>query len=106
MMRRKWRPTWKKRGVKWTTLCSASRSECVIKLRGDLDGASACEILRTLEAMAQRAMVITLDGSGIRSVNSFGVHILEEGIKQLTQAKNLIITRTKWGKLQEEGGLS
>lgn len=105
-MRRKWRPTWKKGGVKWTTLCSASRSECVLKLRGELDGASACEILRTLETMAQRGTVITLDGSGIRSATSFGVSILEKGIKRLTRAKNLIITRTKWGKHLEEGGLS
>lgn len=93
----------KKQGIEETPICSTPENNLVLQLQGDLDGASACKILRTLETVAQRNMVIILDGSRIRSATSLGVYILEEGVARLARVRELCISWTPWGGGAEEG---
>lgn len=93
----------KKQGVEWTPLCSTLVSKLVLQLQGDLDEVSACKILRTVETVAQRNMVIILDGSRIRSATSLGVYILEEGVARLARVRELYIFWTPWGGGAEGG---
>jgi len=53
----------------------------LFKLHGDLNGSSACEVLRRMENYKGSALII-LDFSRIRKCHPFGIDILKKGIRK------------------------
>lgn len=47
-----------------------------IKLSGDFDATSACELMRVLDACVTPATKVAIDTDGLRMINRFGVDVI------------------------------
>jgi hypothetical protein len=63
---------------------TAHRAGHTLKLRlsGDLDGSSACEILNYIRNHNVADKKILIHGMAINRIHPFGLHVLQEGLKE------------------------
>ncbi len=51
-----------------------------VRLAGDFDGTSACELLNVLRKKAAKCSCVTVETQELKSVESFGLQIVSSGI--------------------------
>ena len=57
-----------------------SRKNLRVRLSGDFDGTSACELLNVLREKAAKYSCVTVETQELKSVKSFGLQIVSSGI--------------------------
>jgi anti-anti-sigma regulatory factor len=80
----------------------------MVRIVGDLDGSSACEVLRVLEHNHTEAVPTVLDFSGLKTIHWFGAQVLTEGLKsyRLKEAGLFVLPGEKTAGLIESVYLS
>ena len=64
-----------------------------IKLFGDFDASSACELIHVLDENADRTAKLAIDTDGLRNINVFGLDVLLPRLSNLsTHQSNIEIT--------------
>jgi len=68
-----------------------NRDEVHLRLLGDFDGSSACELLNTLETQKETARCVFVHTDALKAVNDFGRAIFERGFVATTRGPAEIV---------------
>ena len=59
----------------------------IIKLFGDFDATSACELMHVLNASVKKAVNVAIDTDGLLTINAFGLDVLFPRISVLNRCR-------------------
>jgi len=71
-----------------------SGTRFVSRLRGDLDGSTACRVLAAVSRAPAHIQDIVVDLGGVRTIESFGLDVLARGIPSCARGRPV---RVLWG---------
>jgi anti-anti-sigma regulatory factor len=72
-----------------------------LKLSGDLDGSSACEVLNYIHSYYPDKKKILIYGTAINRIHPFGLHVLQQGLKGCDRDKLEIVLQEAHGHQRE-----
>jgi anti-anti-sigma regulatory factor len=67
------------------------RGSVHLRLAGDFDGSSACELLRTLETHTETARCVFVHTDALKTVNDFGRAVFQKGFVSTTRGSAEIV---------------
>ena len=74
-----------------------------LKLFGDFDGSSACELLNVLNQGVKTNSKVAIDTDGLRTINAFGLDVVLPRIARLNRGRaDIVVTGRFSGIFTEE----
>ena len=71
----------------------------VLRLFGDFDASSACELIDTLDQSVKTSSKVAIDTDGLKTINSFGLNLF---LSRMSKLKNTRITIKVTGRFSEK----
>jgi anti-anti-sigma regulatory factor len=82
-------------GKNFKFLSDSTRGRISLKLYGDFDGSSACELINVLKSQRNGSNQIFIDTDNLNTINPFGMDVLKKNLSVLDFSTDRIIITGK-----------